>query len=139
MRKKVQLRCFFILDDNINFYKHVRDACIFNSRAYINYVAGYKCFMNFPHFSGALGDDFLDLDFWHKQYLSASSIDCAAVNKFKIKNFMFLNADCLHMAIAIQHLISKVLGHYFAKMTQNQKIELNHIHCRNLYHSINSC
>ena len=39
MRKKVRLHRFFILYDNMNFYKHMRNTCIFNYGAQINYTA----------------------------------------------------------------------------------------------------
>ncbi len=45
MKKKVLTRRFFISYDNMNFYEYVRDACIFNQGAQINYTAGYICFL----------------------------------------------------------------------------------------------
>lgn len=75
--------------------------------------------MDFSCFLKALKDDFLDLDSWYKQYLLASLIDYATVNKLAIKDFIFLNADYLYKISAIQHTINEILGRYFTKTMQN--------------------
>ena len=103
----------------MNFYKHVRNARIFNCGAQINYIAGYIYFIDFPRSSGASGDDSLDLDSWHKQYLSISLIDCTTANTLSAKDFIFLDVDCLHRATTRRHTMSEVLGCYFAKAIRN--------------------
>lgn len=67
------------------------------------------------------------MNFWHKQYLLASLIDCVIINKFSAKDLIFLDVNCLYRAVAIQHTMSEIPGRYFAKAIQNQKIELNGI------------
>lgn len=61
MRKKVQLHNFFILYDNVNFYKLVQNTYIFNHIKQVNYSAKYIYFMNFSYFSGLSKDNFLNL------------------------------------------------------------------------------
>lgn len=45
LREKVQKYYFFILYNNVNFYKHVCNAQMFNQGAQINYIISYICFM----------------------------------------------------------------------------------------------
>lgn len=47
MREKIMTHHFFILYNNMNFYEHVHNTCIFNQGAQINYTAGYICFWVF--------------------------------------------------------------------------------------------
>ena len=94
--------------------------------------------MDFPSSSGASKDNSSDLDSWHKQYLSASLIDRAAVNKLSAKDFILSDADRLHRTAAIRHTMSEVLGRYFAKAMRNQKIELDGMQPKNPYPSISS-
>lgn len=138
MREKVQLHCFFILYDNMNFYKHMYNARIFNCGTQINYTSGYICFIDFLRSLEASEDDSSDLDSWHKQYLLASLIDCIAINTLSAKEFIFSDVDCLHRAPTIRHTISEVLSRYFAKAMENQKIELDDIQPKNPYPFINS-
>lgn len=138
IRKKVGLHYFLILYDNINFHKHLRNTYIFNCRAQINYTARCIYFLDFLHFSRVSGDNSLDFNFWHKQYFSATSIDPTVVNKLGAKSFIFLDMEHFYKAAAIQHIISEVIGRYFAKDMQNQKTELNGMQFKNLYLSINS-
>lgn len=89
--------------------------------------------MDFPCFLGASKDHISDLDSLHKQYFWPNLINFASVNKFNIKNILFLDSNCPYRADAIQYIMVKVLGHFFAKTMQNQKIELDGIQTKNLY------
>lgn len=45
LKEKVQKYRFFILYNNINFYKHVHNARMSNRGAQIYYIVGYICFI----------------------------------------------------------------------------------------------
>ena len=45
LAEKMAKNCFFILYDNINFYKHARDERVINCSKIVNYTAGYVCFI----------------------------------------------------------------------------------------------
>ena len=49
-----------------------------------------------------------------------------------------MDTNCVYKVGAIQYIIKEVLGQYFIKVMQNQKIKLDSIQTKNLYISINS-
>lgn len=124
MKEKVLTRQFFISYNNMKLYEHVRDACIFNRRAQINYTAGYVCFLG-PFDQSENGR--LSNCTWQNQYLSASLIDRTAVHDLRANNFFLSFADIQHRGHTVQHTVSRVLGRYFAKAMRKQKAEIDGI------------
>ncbi len=124
MKEKVLTRQFFISYDYMNFYEHMRDAHIFNPGAQINYTAGYICFLGpFEQYENGHPSDCT----WQNQYLSSSVIDRTAVNALHADDFHLLSADIWHRREAVRHMISGVLGRYFAKAMCKQKVEIDGI------------
>lgn len=90
MREKIMIYWFFILFNNMNFSKYVRDTCIFIQGVQINYTVEYICFCGLYEQS----EDERTLDcIWQNQYLSANFIDYTTVNALYVNNFLLSLAD----------------------------------------------
>lgn len=107
MKKKIKKRSnYVIFSFYIIIYKHILNIYIFNYRVQINYTIGYKYFIDFLYFSGALENDSSNFDIYYKQYLLANMIDCTIVNKFNTKNFLIWDINYLYKVAIIQDTMS---------------------------------
>lgn len=88
LREKIQKYRFFILYNNMNFYKRMRNAQMFNQRAQINYIIGYISFIKPINVVSNL--------YWQNQYLLTFLVNCTKVNCLCVKNFILLLANLYH-------------------------------------------
>ena len=93
LREKVRKYRFFILYENMNFYKHVRDARMSNWGAYINYIAGYICFIKPTNGVSNLR--------WQNQYLLTSLVNHTEVRYLCTDDFILSFSDFCHQMVVV--------------------------------------
>lgn len=88
LREKVQKYWFFILYDNMNFYKYIHNTQMSNREAQINYTIGYISFIK--PINGVSNPR------WQNQYLSATLVDYTEVKYLYADDFIFSSSDFYH-------------------------------------------
>ena len=106
--EKTRFYCFFILYDNIDFYKNVRDQQLHNQSAIINYTARYICFIK------PLEDNRED-DTWLERYIDLDQIDQRLVNTLANEDFDLTQPDRDYRSATNRYIFSEILGQYFSK------------------------
>ena len=113
--EKTQTQQFFILCNNINFYKNVCDQKIYNRSGLVSYTAGYIYFIK--TLNGIIN--------WtnnrKREYIDNSQVDKKLVNQLRKSNFELKQTNKDHWSAAIQYTISGVFEQYFAIAIQKQK------------------
>lgn len=83
---KTRFYRFFILYNNINFYKHVWNQQLYNWSILINYTAGYIYFMK-------TSEEGEEDNTWLESYIVLIQINQRLVNDFINKDFNFKKTD----------------------------------------------
>ena len=124
---------FFISFDNMNFYEHTRDQRLHNKGHQLNYTAGYICLMDTGIDTQRIDGDAESLDGgaeavssnWKHRYLDSNQVDLSAVLRLEQEDFELADIEFRHRTDSSKHIISLILGRYFAKELKAQKVWRN--------------
>lgn len=108
LKERVQSQWLFILYDNMNFYKKVRDQRLYNKVYIVNYTAGYMCFIN--------AEDGSSLP-----YINCNQVQHEAVTSL-VANNSFLDQVSLNYRMAsTRYILGRALEQHFAPAMRKQK------------------
>lgn len=119
---------FFISFDNMNFYEHTRYQRLHNKGHQLNYTAGYICLMDTGVDRQSLDGDAESeavSNNWKLRYLDSNQVDLFAVLRLKQEDFELGDVEFRHRTDSSKHIISLILGQYFAKELKAQKVWRN--------------
>lgn len=93
--EKIQTDWLFILYNNMNFYKNIRDQSIYNGSNFISYTARYIYFIK------TLNGIKNPTDSWDDEYIDSSQVDKKLVYQLRKSNFELKQANEDHQLAAV--------------------------------------